>query len=367
MLTDHNFRPLAFCLIVLACFPTGTPAQLAGAPVATPAVPLLVQPGPRIKFAEMVFDFGRIKSGDVVKHTYVFTNIGNQVLEIENVQPSCGCTAAGEWTKRVEPGQTGTIPIQFNSTSFSGSVVKAVTVKSNDKTQPLLMLQLKAQVWKLVETIPQFAILDVMPDAADAATRVRIVNNSDEFMAITSMECNNASFVPVLVTNTPGKEFELVVKAIPPLKPGSVQAQITIRTSCTHTPILPITVWANIRAAVVTMPPQISLPGGPLATKTLPSVTIQNNSTNSLIINDPSINLPGVDVTLQEIQPGRVFSITVAFPQGFEMPHNLTAALTFKTSHSQFAEVKVPVVQMPRLATPIPISGHVTPTTGTPN
>src|SRR5262245_52080705 len=62
---------------------------------------------PRISFAKESFDFGKINSGDIVKHDFVFTNMGNAVLEITEVRPSCGCTTAGTWDKRVEPGKTG--------------------------------------------------------------------------------------------------------------------------------------------------------------------------------------------------------------------------------------------------------------------
>ena len=76
--------------------------------------------GPRIQFATPVYDFGRVKAGEPVKYTYVFTNTGDRLLIINSVQPGCGCTTAGEWTKQVEPGKTGSIPIQFNTAGYNG-------------------------------------------------------------------------------------------------------------------------------------------------------------------------------------------------------------------------------------------------------
>src|SRR5512140_1160931 len=77
-----------------------TPAPPATAPATTNAV------GPKIQFATPLYDFGRMRAGEPVKYTYVFTNTGNALLILNNVQPQCGCTAAGEWTKQVEPGTT---------------------------------------------------------------------------------------------------------------------------------------------------------------------------------------------------------------------------------------------------------------------
>src|SRR5215510_7123219 len=65
--------------------------------------------GPQIQFDNQVYDFEKVTAGDVVKHTFIFTNTGNQTLELTDVHPSCGCTTAGDWTRKVEPGQTGLI------------------------------------------------------------------------------------------------------------------------------------------------------------------------------------------------------------------------------------------------------------------
>src|ERR1044072_5288197 len=57
---------------------------------------------PNIQFAETLYNFGTVKSGEVVSHDFVFTNLGATTLEITDVRPSCGCTTAGSWDKQVE-------------------------------------------------------------------------------------------------------------------------------------------------------------------------------------------------------------------------------------------------------------------------
>src|SRR5258706_149406 len=42
--------------------------------------------GPRIDFNEMVHDFGRVQCGKLVTNFFVFTNTGNQLLEIRDVK-----------------------------------------------------------------------------------------------------------------------------------------------------------------------------------------------------------------------------------------------------------------------------------------
>src|SRR6185436_1087601 len=108
-----------------------------GAPAVTPAAaPATNAGGGKIQFEMPNYDFGKSKAGDPVKYTFVFTNIGTETLEVKNVRPGCGCTTAGEWTKKVEPGKTGTIPIQVNvaATWPNGPIAKYVDVDTSDPT-----------------------------------------------------------------------------------------------------------------------------------------------------------------------------------------------------------------------------------------
>lgn len=43
--------------------------------------------GPKIVLKEQMFDFGEVKEGDTVEHTFQVFNKGDQTLEIKNVKP----------------------------------------------------------------------------------------------------------------------------------------------------------------------------------------------------------------------------------------------------------------------------------------
>lgn len=87
--------------------------------------------GPTITFQESEFNFGDIAQGDVVEHTFKFTNTGTQPLIISNVGVTCGCTTPN-WTKDpVMPGKTGIVNAKFNSAGKMGQQKKAITIHSN--------------------------------------------------------------------------------------------------------------------------------------------------------------------------------------------------------------------------------------------
>lgn len=87
-----------------------------------------------IKFDNIKYDWGTVKQGDAVNHTYKFTNTGKTPLVITNAKASCGCTVPN-WTKDpVAPGKTGEIKVKFDSAGKSGQVTKTITVTAN--TEP---------------------------------------------------------------------------------------------------------------------------------------------------------------------------------------------------------------------------------------
>ena len=100
---------------------------------------------PVMAFAETEYDFGNIKPGDVVKHTFEFTNTGKSPLIIENATASCGCTTP-DWTKEpVAPGAKGKMEVQFDSHGKTGMQNKQVSVRAN--TQPSITpISIKANV-----------------------------------------------------------------------------------------------------------------------------------------------------------------------------------------------------------------------------
>ena len=219
--------------------------------------------GPKIQFATPVYDFGRSKSGEPVKYTYVFTNTGDGLLILAAVQPQCGCTAAGDWTKQVEPGKTGLIPIQYNGAA-NGPVVKQVTVTCNVTNQPTVILQLKGTLYRPFELFPPMAVLNILPDAESASGVVSITNNMEEPLVLSMPESNNRAFAAELKTNAPGKGYQLIISAVPPMPPGSVQGQVSLRTSWTNPAVISVPVQLVVQPAVMVIPSYITLASGPL-------------------------------------------------------------------------------------------------------
>lgn len=113
---------------------------------------------PRIKFKEVVKNFGRVKQGDILSHEFVFTNAGDSMLTIQKVTTSCGCAAALASEDKVAPGKEGKISVKFITAGYGGVVGKYIFVESNDPAEPRKQLEVQANI-----EVPPSAKIEVNP------------------------------------------------------------------------------------------------------------------------------------------------------------------------------------------------------------
>jgi hypothetical protein len=304
-------------------------------------------PGPKIQFASTVYDFGKVIAGEPVKTDFIFTNTGDALLEIAGVYPQCGCTTAGTWTRQVEPGQTGVIPLQFNTARFVGTVAKTATVMP--KNLPVVTLQLKGTIWKPITVNPQMAVLNIVTDGpTNQSAKVNITSSLDQPLTLSEPTSSNPALVAEIKTVQPGKEFELIITPRLPLPQGNLQGTIVTKTSFTNVPTIEVSALVVVQPAIVVVPAQIALPPGPLTTAFPCTVSIRNNSVKPLTLSAPTVNAPGVDVQINEVRPGSQFNAVLTFPAGFRMATGEDVTFRVTTSQPLMPELKVPVRQASR-------------------
>lgn len=85
----------------------------------------------KMDFEELSFDFGEVNEGDIVKHTFSFTNTGKVPLIINDAHSTCGCTVP-KWPKEpIPPGKKGKIQVEFNTKNKPNKQEKGVTLNAN--------------------------------------------------------------------------------------------------------------------------------------------------------------------------------------------------------------------------------------------
>ena len=105
-------------------------------PAATPAVTAANSNEIAVMtFEQMEYDFGSVNEGDVVDHTFRFTNTGNFPLIISKATATCGCTVP-EWPREpIAAGASGEIRVKFDSKNRKNLQTKYVSINANTKPE----------------------------------------------------------------------------------------------------------------------------------------------------------------------------------------------------------------------------------------
>lgn len=100
---------------------------------------------PTMDFKDTMHDFGTMHEGEVSTYDFEFKNNGKNPLIISSATGSCGCTVPSYSREPIQPGQSSTMKVQFNSTGKIGHQEKSVTISTNSK-RGTHMLYIKAEV-----------------------------------------------------------------------------------------------------------------------------------------------------------------------------------------------------------------------------
>lgn len=99
-------------------------------------------PPTTVGIIDSVYDFGKVKEGDIVEYNYRFKNTGSNPLVIIDARASCGCTVPEKPEAPIKPGEIGFIKVKFNSDNKPGEAHKTITIESNANPEfPLLILK----------------------------------------------------------------------------------------------------------------------------------------------------------------------------------------------------------------------------------
>lgn len=94
---------------------------------------VMAQKKAEIQFETLNHDFGAFSEKNPMQtFVFVFTNVGEEPLVINQALSSCGCTVP-EYTKApVQPGEKGEIKVTYNGTGkVPGKFSKTITVRTN--------------------------------------------------------------------------------------------------------------------------------------------------------------------------------------------------------------------------------------------
>jgi len=101
---------------------------------------------PQIKFDSKEHHFGTVNQGDPVEHSFYYTNLGKEDLNIRKVTPNAGCSIKSKGKSVLKNGEKGRIDVVVYTKGKSGKIHKTITIISNDPREPSIILNLIGEI-----------------------------------------------------------------------------------------------------------------------------------------------------------------------------------------------------------------------------
>ena len=217
--------------------------------------------GPKITVSETDYEFGKIAPGVEVTHDFLITNTGGDVLDIQRVRASCGCTAAAPKKDQLKPGESTTINVKFNSAGRSGAQKKYVYISSNDPDNPEIRLTFTAEIVERSELknseaeLPKLELETYHKDFGTAVEgevldwQVNFVNSGKDELIIKDVKtsCGCTAAVVSGKKLAPGEKGNLRIELDTAKRSGKMTRTVTLFSNDPEQPSQTITLEVNVQ------------------------------------------------------------------------------------------------------------------------
>jgi len=92
------------------------------------------------------YDFGKVKEGDILKHSFTLKNTEDNPVHIKEVNTSCACTTPKVGSKTIMPGQETLVEISFDTKGYPGVRKRQLFVHTDSKKNALVIFEIQADV-----------------------------------------------------------------------------------------------------------------------------------------------------------------------------------------------------------------------------
>jgi hypothetical protein len=113
--------------------------------------------GQKASITKTSHDFGEIKEGSLIEHSFTMINQGDRTLEIVDVKPDCGCTTP-DLDKKIPPGEKGRITLKMDTMGFKGKIKKSTRVFTNDPNKKMIVLHMEAFIRVPIQISKEYVV-----------------------------------------------------------------------------------------------------------------------------------------------------------------------------------------------------------------
>ena len=322
---------LWLCLLTLPAIPWSADAQALSAK------------GPVIQVSPGIIDLGTMPQEGIRHSQAVITNTGTDSLRIAEIKSECGCTVPDVPKRVLAPGDTTLLKITFRSKHYKGSLLKRVTIISNDPASPQTPVKVKVNVLQLLQVKPELTHFGNVLRGTTPSRTITFKAAREDSLVIEDVPLSEEMFTyrldPIDEPDSTG--FNLVVTLKPDAPIGHITARPGITNNLTK---LPWTVYFKgvIHGFFKIKPATVSL--GRFKSGVIKTATIQLEAAaegqHRLLNATASIDQIGVQ--WKTIEEGRIYEVTLT--TGPDLPDGpMREELRIETDDPAQPEILIPV------------------------
>ena len=281
--------------------------------------------GPHLSLTEPIKDFGTVPKGQKLDWSFVVHNTGTSDLEILAAKPACGCTVA-DFDKIIKPGQTGKVTAHVDTTNFAGPIAKAVTLETNDASNPNAQLTITAIVKPYVDAYPAgFVRFNVLQGDVDKQS-VTLYSEDEAPFEILKIE-SPQEWIKVDYKKVEGEEIQKVGRAGqnqyklnvtlggPEVRVGPLAEKVHIVTNSKYQPDYWVSISGVVRPTIRIEPTTVNFgevaPTDTAATRTIVLRSNDLKMPERLVVDKAESGVAGVTAAVKPTDKKGEFEVTL--------------------------------------------------------
>ena len=214
---------------------------------------------PLIFSAAPEYNFGEKRTGEVVEHSFVLENRGNQLLRIHRVRSSCGCTVPKLSKEEILPGDSAEVTVRVDLAGRSGTQRQNVTLNTNDPQQPAFTLSVTGEAQPSIRIEPRTLNFQIVDPTALPSGVIRMESTTGRAFTIKKITTNNQRVDTKVVAAGDGLSAEVIVNPRAQQGEGHFTDVLIIETSEEDLASTRVLVMWQISKDVSVSPGQLSL------------------------------------------------------------------------------------------------------------
>ncbi len=216
-------------------------------------------------------DFGTVARAAKTEHRFHITNHSASDLFIRGVRASCGCTTPIVETKKIPPGQTGSILARFNTGTFTGQKQATLTVSLDGAIRTELQLNVRGYIRSDVVLNPGEVRFGQVPEGEAKVIKIQVdyAGRSDWAIEkiVSPFDYIQAQFEEV--SRGQGRvQYQISASITKGAPAGFLRNQLVLHTNDRRLTTLPIRLSAQVQSAIQFSPQSFALgrvkPGEPV-------------------------------------------------------------------------------------------------------